>query len=70
MDDSVPLQIDYSWKRSKATVPRHIAEAAYVEYAVQYGTDQSFDRLHERGGFEAVELMQLLVEYIQRLKRG
>lgn len=32
------------------------ARRAYAAYAAKYGTQQSFDRLHERGGFGRDEL--------------
>jgi len=41
-------------------VDREIAEAAYIEYARRYGTDQSITRLCERGGFSWSELVELL----------
>lgn len=48
----------------RTTVPTPIAEMAYAEYARQYGTDQSFERLHQRGGFGVIELMTLLCQRI------
>jgi hypothetical protein len=49
-------------------IPKILAEQAYKEYAAQYGTSQSFDRLHERGGFGADELAILLYDRIKRLE--
>ena len=64
----LPLQNDNPGRRW--SVPRWIAEHAYVEYARQFGTSQSFDRLHERGGFGNIELMTFLCERIERLETG
>jgi hypothetical protein len=43
-----------------ATVPRKIAERAYLVYSFLYGTEQSLDRLGERGGFGMGEILDLL----------
>ena len=45
---------------ARGAVDREIAEAAYIEYARRYGTDQSITRLCERGGFSWSELVELL----------
>jgi len=58
---AVPLQSD-------RTIPRVVAEEAYKEYVAQNGHGQSFDRLHERGGFGAAELGILLYHRIKRLE--
>jgi hypothetical protein len=64
----VPVQVSRRTMGTEYTgVRREVAEAAYVEYAAQYGTSQSFKRLHERGGFGIEELLSLLTE---RLLRG
>ena len=48
-------------QRNKSfTVPWSVAEEAYKVYAARYGTQQSLDRLAERGGFGARELLWLL----------
>jgi hypothetical protein len=52
------------------SIPKVIAEEGYKEYAAQYGTSQSFERLHERGGFGAEELCILLYERIKRIESG
>lgn len=41
-------------------IPWSVAEVAYIEYANQYGKDQSLERLAERGGLHANELDALL----------
>jgi hypothetical protein len=48
-------------------IPKVIAQEAYKEYADQGHGAQSFDRLHERGGFGDTEIILLLFERIQRL---
>jgi hypothetical protein len=63
MTNKVPMQ-----KPSANTVDENIARVAYEEYAAQYGTSQSFERLHERGGFSAMEIIVYLYERIQRLE--
>lgn len=42
------------------TIPWWLAEIAYKQYSKLYGTQQSLERLHERGGFGREELMSLL----------
>lgn len=63
MTSKVPMQ-----KPSMNTVDEAIARVAYEEYAAKYGTEQSFERLHERGGFCAMEIIVLLYDRIQRLE--
>jgi len=67
----VPVQLGLEFERRirdrAPTLSKTFAEYAYVEYAAQYGTQQSLDRLHERGGFGVEEMLILLVERIDRL---
>lgn len=51
-------------------VPWDVAAEAYKEYAAQHGTEQSLERLCERGGFGASELAILLYERIKRIERA
>lgn len=37
--------------------PEWLLRLAYRDYAARYGTSQSFERLHERGGFGRLELL-------------
>lgn len=60
----VPMQREDRSKR--CTVPEGVARLAYEEYSYQYGTGQSFERLHERGGFGEYELIALLADLIER----
>jgi hypothetical protein len=50
------------------SVPAVIAEEAYKEYAAQFGTSQSLQRLNERGGFGDTELAIMLYERIKRIE--
>ena len=42
------------------TIPWWLAEVAYAHYAKLYTTEQSIERLAERGGFGRKELIALL----------
>ena len=42
------------------TIPWWLAEEAYKVYSAKYGTQQSLERLAERGGFGREELVWLL----------
>lgn len=67
----VPLECaPIQHERATRVVPLDISREAYKEYAAQYGTSQSLERLHERGGFGAVELAVLLYERILRLEKN
>lgn len=63
--ETVPMQASLKPKRAIAT---EIAKEAYKEYAEQFGADQSFERLHQRGGFGDIEIIWLLYNRIQRLE--
>lgn len=73
--ETAPLQNYALYARSahsgtRPGIPLEVAQEAYKEYASQYGTSQSLQRLNERGGFDATELAILLFERIQRLTQG
>lgn len=51
------------------TIPWSHAQEAYAYYASQYGTQQSLERLAERGGFGADEVVALLVGRIGQLRK-
>lgn len=55
---------------TRPTIPEGVARLAYEEYAHNYGTSQSFERLHERGGFGTDELIGLLADPIERERKG
>lgn len=61
----VPLQVRLK-HNEKTTIPEPIARLAYEEYSYQFGTEQSFERLHERGGFGYQEALALLADLIER----
>ena len=66
----VPVQVEFDTYRGsiKPTVPLELSLEAYKEYAEQYGTSQSHDRMIERGGFGILEIAVLLFERIKRLE--
>lgn len=63
MNEKVPLQ-----SAESRTIDRYIAEEAYKEYCDRGQGSQSFERLHERGGFGAIELAYLLYGRIKRIQ--
>jgi len=64
-----PLQA-YELRSSKAkTIPWKFAVEAYEEYAARYGRQQTLERLVERGGFGAEEIIMLLCQRIERIKK-
>lgn len=58
--EQVPVQSSHC-----RTIPKDIAEMAYAEYAIHHGS-QSFERLHERGGFSFGEVVMLLADALNR----
>lgn len=68
----MPWQIPRRWRTGRApgdgsdTVPEPIARLAYEEYANQGHGGQSFERIHERGGFGVTEVVNLLADLIER----
>lgn len=63
--ETVPLQ-----EGKIGRIPKEFATEAYKEYAAQFGSEQTFERLHERGGFGEYELIHLLYHRIKRLEEG
>ncbi|KKN86514.1 hypothetical protein LCGC14_0266900 [marine sediment metagenome] len=63
-----PIQRCYD-KDEFREIDWEIAEIAYKEYKAQYGNSQSLERLAERGGFGAQELVNLLYGYITRMSK-
>lgn len=56
-----PIQADHQRPRNEpSTIPWWLAEVAYEYYAAKFGTQQSLERLAERGGFGREELVGLL----------
>lgn len=63
-------QVPCQWgnvRREATTIPEPIARLAHEEYARHH--NQSFERLHERGGFGPAEVMMLLADTIERERR-
>lgn len=60
MRDIRPFRIQAEQDIPPCTIPWWLAEEAYVEYASHYGTEQTLERLNERGGFGGIELLKLL----------
>ena len=65
-DDTRPCPVqaeDYgrtAREHPASTIPWWLAEIAYEHYAERYGTQQSLERLAERGGFGRRELVALI----------
>jgi len=68
-NEQVPMQSDCHCNRSKRSIEKKIALEAYAEYHIQHSS-QSFERLHERGGFAQSELIGFLYMRIRRLVTG
>lgn len=67
------LQQPYGQKHTHQSIPWEIAAIAYQEYARQFGTRQSIERIAERGGFATSELDMLYPgwrEHLARLMSG
>jgi len=70
-DRPFPIQGGSNYNRSKSdrpiiryppcTIPWWVAEEAYKVYSDKFGTQQSLERLAERGGFGREELIWLLI---------
>lgn len=61
-------QVPVQWDRrdERQTIHEGIAKLAHEEYARHH--DQSFERLHERGGFGIGEILCLLADNIEYWK--
>jgi len=70
-DDTRPFPIQAEFNRHrdserrlirycKSYIPWWLAEEAYAYYSARYGTQQSLERLAERGGFGREELLRFL----------
>lgn len=56
--------------RRPFVVNEEIAREAYREYRDLYGDSQSFEELHERGGFFVTEIIAFLYMRCRRLETG
>lgn len=61
-NETFPIQVEIQGRlRLPATqIPWWLAEIAYKHYVELYGSQQSLERLAERGGFGRDELLTLL----------
>lgn len=50
------------------TIPWSLAERAYIDYSRRYGTNQSLERLAERGGFGPTELDEHVPGWREEMK--
>ena len=46
-------------------IPDNVMELAYKGYAMRYGTQQSLDRIKERGGFSIWEILDQISYYLE-----
>lgn len=60
---NVPLQ-----NHNEREIRIEIAQEAYKEYQANFGNDQTFERLQDRGGFGIDEICMLLYARIKRLE--
>lgn len=68
-ESQVRVQVPPRWNRGGATIKERYAREAYKEYEAQFGSAQSFERIHERGGFGIEEIIGLLCNRIDRLEK-
>ena len=63
-DPNRPFPIQGGWDRENhkqvmpCSVPWWLAEIAYEDYSARFGTDQSLERMSQRGGFTQGELVE------------
>lgn len=49
------------------TLPEPVLRLAQREYEAQYGHQQDYERMQERGGLSLGEVIGLLADYVERL---
>lgn len=64
-DGTMPV-LSQAPHNKKRLLDERIARLAYEEYERQYGNSQSFERLHQRGGFSVGEVITLLADALLR----
>lgn len=69
MNGRFPIQAIDAYTGNAVAIPWEHAEEAYKEYSLQYGTSQSLQRLAERGGFGASEIVMFLCGTMQAPRR-
>ena len=60
-----PVITDRMARPRNNKIPWELAEIAYTEYARRYGTDQSLERIAERGGFGVMEIADYLLAQLR-----
>lgn len=55
----LPTQVSNGYGQ-KVEISEEIARKAYEVFSHLYGTSQSFERIHERGGFSSREIIAFL----------
>jgi len=58
-----PFPINTPSSKYKTTIPWWVAKKVYAEYSKRYGTEQSLERLAQRGGFGEKEMDDLYPEW-------
>lgn len=64
-DEKMPVQ-----KPGPPRLPEEIAKLAYCEYARQGHGGQSYEEIHQRGGFCWEEIVRLLADALERERAG
>ena len=64
-DEAVPIQTFDQFRGG--CIKKEFAEEAFKEYQFMNHNNQTFERLHERGGFSAEEMIWLLFRRCRRL---
>ena len=52
--------------RSRFTLPEGVLRLAHTEYEHQYGHQQDYERMQERGGLGVLEVVALLADLAER----
>jgi hypothetical protein len=63
-----PIQAQCTYTGKMVSIPWAWAEEGYKEYAAEFGTSQSLERMAERHGFGAYEFIELLIKRIRKLQ--
>lgn len=64
----VPMQADRDDRTQlpPCTIPKWLAEIAYSEYFLRFGSGQSCERLHQRGGFDRTEFLVFMRDALNK----
>lgn len=63
--DTFPIQGKETYTGELVRIPWTTAELAYREYSRRYGTQQTLERMAERGGFGVWEIIDLLASQLK-----